>query len=656
MTWLDADGAAVINVAANASPAADLVLLDGATEIAARTLSDLAAVADAEPDAATVTAISNDAGFLSVPRRNLGWPLLPPHLPLAEAAGRVRDGALAIHPRIPTALPHAALIRRFALQLVGPLDEALPLRDALADFGQRAIAAGLAHVAADEVLVAHRGSTSPPPADRWPGPAAVRHPALALAVADAAEDRHSALSRALLAVSVTLEPLRVTIDARNLAGGVTGSTVHAVELLGALEAREDVRVRALLPDRLGDEAARALDGMTTVERLTEAVCESQAVERTHVAHRPWQIEAVADVALLDRLGERTVVTHQDLIGYRTPGVFASSEVWLDYRRTTADALGLAAMVIFFSATAAADAAADDLVAPERSRVVPLGVDPSRLGAGVVERRPDALAAGEGRPFLLVLGNRFRHKNVRFALELLAALRDDHGFDGDLVLAGADVVHGSSTGDEAAWQLAHTEHARHVVELGAVSEAEKAWLLAHAAAVVYPSTYEGFGLVPFEAAAVGTPCLLAPVSALRDTIPRELVLLEPWDPVASADRAVTVLRDGPARDALVGGLRTAAGALTWDRTADGLVAAYRDAVRLPAPPTARLSADLARAEHDYWSVRGGVHDELWELVRPDTPLLDVALGRRMVAVLRGRGGRGRLSAAVRVAGLAGRRKP
>ena len=114
------------------------------------------------------------------------------------------------------------------------------------------------------------------------------------------------------------------------------------------------------------------------------------------------------------------------------------------------------------------------------------------------------SADRDRPFLLVLGARFRHKNVRFALELLGALRDEHGWDGELVLAGGDVLNGSGSADDAAWLLRAPEHAGAVHELGAVSQAEKAWLLANAAAVVYPSTYEGFGLVPFEAAQVGTP--------------------------------------------------------------------------------------------------------------------------------------------------------
>ncbi len=630
---LGADVVAGWNVAAQRFPGAALVLVDDATEVGPSFLEDLLAVAAAEPDAATVTSLSNSAAFLSAPRRNLAWPLLPPALTAADAAARVRDTSLGLHPRTPTAMAHLALVTAPARALVGGFDEALAPREALADFCARATAAGLAHVVADEVYVGHRGAGQLPTVKRDPGQAA--------AIDEAANDRHSRLARALLAASVVLEPLRVTIDARPLAGGVTGTAVHLVELIGALAARDDVHVRALLPERVGDEAGAALRAMGGTVETVDAAAPWEQLGRTHVVHRPWQVESAQEMAELDRLGERTVVTNQDLIGYRTPSVFESPERWKDYRQATRDALGLAAMVLFFSHTAADDALADDLVAPDRARVVALGARNEHLALAPAAAAPVGLAVDAERPFLLVLGTRYRHKNVRFALQLLAALRAEQGWDGDLVIAGAEVLHGSGSGDDAAWLLSHPEDARHVHVVGAVTEPEKAWLLRAAAAVVYPSTYEGFGLIPFEAAAAGTPCLAAPVSALRDTLPAELSLLVPWDASASAARAVDVLTPGPAREALVNGLRDAAAPLTWSATGAALVDAYRAAVRLPAPATARLADDLARAEHDYWSARDGIQDGAWRLVRPDEPLIDEGLALRLGGILGEAGGRDRL---------------
>jgi hypothetical protein len=620
------------NAAAERFPDAALVLVDGATEVGPAFLADLRAVLVAEPDAATITPLSNSAAFLSGPRRNLAWPLPPPALTVADAAARVREASLKLHPRTPSALAHLTLVSAPARALVGPFaaSSSGSPGDALAAWCARATAAGLAHVVADEVYVGHRGPGDAP---------AVEPPA---AVEEAANDRHSGLARALLAASVVLEPLRVTVDARPLGGGsVTGTTVHLVELIGALAAREDVAVRALLPARVGDEAGRALGALGGAIETADAATPFDQLGRTHVVHRPWQVESAQEMAALDQLGERTVVTNQDLIGYRTPSVFESAERWRDYRVATRDALGLAAMVLFFSQTAADDALADDLVAPERARVVPLGARNALLKLSEAAAPPAGLKVAEGRAFLLVLGSRFRHKNVRFALELLGALRVEHGWDGDLVIAGAEVLHGSGSGDDAAWLLGHPEHAGHVHVIGAVSEAEKAWLLGAAAAVVYPSTYEGFGLIPFEAAEAGTPCLAAPVSALRDTLPPALALLVPWDARASAARALPVLTSGAARSEHVAALRAAGAPLSWAATGAALVEAYRAAIRLPAPATTRLAADLARAEHDYWSARDGVQDGAWRLVRPDAPLLDESLAYRLADILAAPGGRERL---------------
>jgi glycosyltransferase involved in cell wall biosynthesis len=650
ITWLDANGADAWNAAVGRSPGLDLALVDGATEVAEDWLDGLRAALGDTGDVATATTLSNDAAFLSVPRRNLPWPLLSTGQPLAVAAARVRETALPIVPRVPTALPHCALIAHTALELVGAFDETLgDDREVLADFCQRAVSAGLQHAVAADVYVAHRSTVpdAPPIGESaWPGLAGERHPALGAAVRATAEDRHSALARVLLSAAVALEPLSVTVDARALAGGVTGTTLHVVELLGALASREDVRLRAIVPERLSPAASSALASVDGIERITEAQVRA-GVARTHVVHRPWQVDAVGDIAFLDAAGERLVLTNQDLIAFRAPGVFPNAEAWLDYRRITTDALGLAAMVLFFSERAAADAADEDLVEPQRSRVVPLGSDGRHLRADAAPRQPAALDGLE-RPFLLVLGNRFRHKNGAFALRLLGALREDHGWDGELVFAGADVLHGSATADEAGWLLRHPEHAGAVREAGVVDEAEKAWLLAHAAAVVYPSTYEGFGLIPFEAAAAGAPCLFAPVSSLRDTLPAEAALLVPWDAAASAARSSDVLRGGPAAETHVATLRAAATRLTWAATGDALVAAYRDAVRLPAPRAARLTEDLARTEHDFWQIREVIRGPAWALIEPGDGLLSNGLQDELVGLLGQPGGETVLRRALRLA--------
>ena len=73
----------------------------------------------------------------------------------------------------------------------------------------------------------------------------------------------------------------------------------------------------------------------------------------------------------------------------------------------------------------------------------------------------------------------------------------------------------------------------VIDFAAVSEAEKAWLLERAQLVIYPTVHEGFGLVPFEAADHGVPCMWAKGTSLSELLPDATAGIVPWD--AGAER-------------------------------------------------------------------------------------------------------------------------
>jgi hypothetical protein len=138
----------------------------------------------------------------------------------------------------------------------------------------------------------------------------------------------------------------------------------------------------------------------------------------------------------------------------------------------------------------------------------------------------------------------------------------------------------------------------VVDVGPVDEAGKRWLMEQAAAVVDPSTDEGFGLTPFEAADVDTPCLFAWHTALAETLPDSAALLVPWDEYESAERATAVLTPGPARDQLVQAIKIAGARFTGRSSAQALSTVYERALRSSAGGTIP-SAELqhVRAECD-----------------------------------------------------------
>ena len=271
------------------------------------------------------------------------------------------------------------------------------------------------------------------------------------------------------------------------------------------------------------------------------------------------------------------------------------------------ALAEADRVLFFSAHARDDALSEDLLAAARADVIHLGVDHPRSGAeraGIRTAAPPAGAEGlaAGAPAILCLGTDFHHKNRVFALRMLASLRADHGWDGVLVFAGPGVAHGSSRPQEARLLAEHPELAGAVLDLGPVSEAGKEWLFDRCALAVYPSVLEGFGLVPFEAAAHRVPCMWAPGSSLSELLPDEAAEIVPWDEARSAARAVALLGDRPARERNLEAIDAAASHLTWDATAAHLLdvyAATADAPAISAHPSDRggmptlLTEDAAR---------------------------------------------------------------
>ncbi len=344
-------------------------------------------------------------------------------------------------------------------------------------------------------------------------------------------------------------PLSVTIDARILRGDFSGAQAATLDLIELLGGIEELRVRVLVDPAIGAQAEAAID-RAGVERLPFEQA-GPGIDRTDIVHRPYQVTSEQDLELLARLGQRLIITQLDLIAFHNPGYFDSTESWRRHQRLTRRALALADQVVFLSDHAASDAVHEGLVERERTRVVPMVV--TRDAPAQNARRPAGAPDGA---FLLTIGNDFRHKNRLFAIELLAELRE-RGWQGGLVLAGANVGPGSSRPEEAAYLSEHPQLAPFVHDLPAVTEAEKAWLYSHTTAVAYPSADEGFGLIPFEAARAGVPSLFAHQASLAETLPAEAAVLVPWDAAASAERALPLLGEGPQRERHLALVRTAA---------------------------------------------------------------------------------------------------
>jgi glycosyltransferase involved in cell wall biosynthesis len=176
--------------------------------------------------------------------------------------------------------------------------------------------------------------------------------------------------------------------------------------------------------------------------------------------------------------------------------------------------------------------------PDRVRVIYPGVDLERLHPSDAERET----------FLLYPANGWPHKNHARLLEAFAILRRDRP-ELRLVLTGS--------GLEALPPAAGVEVRGHV------PRDELIRLYRTAAALVFPSLYEGFGLPPLEAMACGCPVAAARAGALPEICGDAARYFDPTRPDEIASTVLDVL--ARAGDIAKGGLARAR-TFTWDECA------------------------------------------------------------------------------------------
>lgn len=611
-----------VNSAFLSAAPADVAILNSDCVVAAGWLDGLRQAAYSDSRVATATALTNHGTLVSVPERGMPRRELPAEWNLDDAAAAVRAHSLHLRPRLPTAIGHCVYVRRTGLELVGTFDLAFsPGYGEEVDFSQRCLSVGLSHVVADDVLVYHHGGgsfsangTTSPVQAAHEAMIEVRYPYYHRAVEALEEDSGGPLARSLSAAGRALKDLHVVIDARILAGPMTGTQLHVLQLIAALARTGEARLTAIVPLQVSGYAREMLASLPGV-RLARSDGDALPgwLSRADVLHRPFQIQSHADLSFAGRLADRFIVTQQDLIAFHNPSYFRSFDAWDGYRQMTRSALAVADRVVFFSAHARADALAEDLVEPNRASVVHLGSDhvlPSVEGKIVRPRRAANLPAdGE---VILCLGTDFRHKNRLFALRVLEQLQCRHSWPGYLVFAGPHVTCGSSTADEAMLMTLRPRIGEAVLDVAAVSEAEKVWMLRRASLVLYPTVHEGFGLIPFEAADHEVPCLWAPGTALSEILPDSAAGIVPWDAALSADRAIELMRDSDARAANIDAVRTAAAKLTWDATATRMLEIYNETCDRPATPASEL-------ERRHGRMQPALSDDALRLVGPDGAL-------------------------------------
>jgi glycosyltransferase involved in cell wall biosynthesis len=214
------------------------------------------------------------------------------------------------------------------------------------------------------------------------------------------------------------------------------------------------------------------------------------------------------------------------------------------------------------------------VPPERITVVQNAVDPQFIPATEAEQAvlPDLLAARFAlRPgYLLCVGTLEPRKNLVRLLQAYADLR--RRWSRAAGSARAPVPTLVIAGREG-WlyepifrELARLGLGRAVQFLTRVPDADLVHLYHGAAAFVYPSIYEGFGIPPLEAMACGIPVAASNGGALPETLDDAALSFDPLDITAMSRCVEQILTDEPLRDDLTQRGRKRAAAFTWEGAA------------------------------------------------------------------------------------------
>jgi glycosyltransferase involved in cell wall biosynthesis len=341
--------------------------------------------------------------------------------------------------------------------------------------------------------------------------------------------------------------LRVAIETQFARGTPTGLGVYASRLAAALRERPDVEVIELAEPGfdLWRFDRRVYWDQLRVRRLARAA-------HADVMHftggtLPW------------RAPHPCVLTLHDLTWLREANHGRAYVRWYFGRVQP----GLARQ---------ADAIVVDTHAARADVADGLKIDPVHIkvaGAGVEERFFHAARSPSPSPYVLCAGTVEERKDLVTAVRAIALIPDVRLISTGPLTPYADVVRR---------EVARLGVEQRVELRGYVGDDELLDLYAHAAALIFPSHYEGFGLPPLQALAAGVPAVVSRIPVLEEVLGDCAWYAQRGDATAFAAQLGAVLAGGAAVDERVARGRARARDFTWQAVAERMMSVYESVVR------------------------------------------------------------------------------
>ena len=490
----------------------DVVLLNSDAELTDGSLTEMAAVLDLSERHAAVSPRSDNATIATIPwRRHVSS--------LSDADRRERSARIIreIGPEIPryyvapVVVGFCMLLRRELIDNYGLFDEVFGAGyNEENDFCLRVNALGFSSVIANRALVFHVGSASFGEHERAleSTNAAIlqrRYPFYLRAVADFVATGYAAIDQFADLIVDPSSSRRVLIDLYHMSHFMNGSTKNILSFLEYLSRfNVDPSVQITLVAQPDSIDFFSLDSFGFDVVPWGSV---DGIFDLGIALAP--LTTPQQLRMFNRTCARWLLCHLDVIAIRSLQIENGDPT---RRLAVRDSLIHAERVVTIS-----QATVDDTLAlfPDIARlregrfvVIPQGSTRGAIRSSALpEHAVDVSALAEhtrlsGRPYVLIVGNAFPHKQLRRALEALASLT-------------VSIV----AFESATTSTSNAPLPPNLVMLGSgfLTDSEMDALYREAAVVVFPSAYEGFGLPIPDSLDQGTPVIVFDTRAAREVI-------------------------------------------------------------------------------------------------------------------------------------------
>ncbi len=276
---------------------------------------------------------------------------------------------------------------------------------------------------------------------------------------------------------------------------------------------------------------------------------------------------------------RAVVTIHDLGYLYFPQAHpALARTYLDL--STRWSVRAAAYVIADSQTTKNDLVRHYHVRPEKITVAYPGRDENLRRAD-----PSAIQVVQHRygirdEYLLYIGTLQPRKNLVRLLQAFSNVRPPTS-NLQLPISNFQLVLAGGKGwqyDEILAEVKRLGLESHVLFPGRIAEDDKAALLSGAAALVFPSLYEGFGLPVIEAMQCGTPVICSNTSSLPEVAGEAALLVDPLDVDVLARVMLRLAGDADLRRTLVERGYAQARKFSWQSCASSVLSTLESAAR------------------------------------------------------------------------------